>query len=152
MVPLAKGEVKWLVQTLGLKPNNLTKSGSFSNRLRVQKVAFLLKHLQIEPFSRYGFGLYLRGPYSPALAKEYYDLGKVVTVPVVVDKKTAKLMEWFGSKDPKWLEVASSIMAIKDKHVEPNADRLYSTLTLSKPWVTKEMFESVRAELASEQL
>ncbi len=44
----------------------------FNSRLRIQKTVYLLKVLGVRPYSEYDFGYYVRGPYSPDLAKDYY--------------------------------------------------------------------------------
>ncbi len=46
----------------------------FNSRLRAQKSVYLLKALGVSPFTEYDFGYYIRGPYSPALARDYYAL------------------------------------------------------------------------------
>jgi Uncharacterized conserved protein len=59
--------LKQLLGELGLSTE------SFSGRLKVQKAVLLLKYLGVSPFDRYEFGLYVRGPYSPVLALDYYN-------------------------------------------------------------------------------
>jgi hypothetical protein len=44
----------------------------FNSRLRIQKTVYLLKVLGVKPYSEYDFGYYVRGPYSPDLARDYY--------------------------------------------------------------------------------
>lgn len=44
----------------------------FNSRLRIQKTVYLLKVLGVKPYSDYDFGHYVRGPYSPDLARDYY--------------------------------------------------------------------------------
>ncbi len=44
----------------------------FTKRLRIQKSIYLLKALGYNPVSKYSFGSYVRGPYSPQLANDYY--------------------------------------------------------------------------------
>src|SRR2546426_9906991 len=52
----------------GFDPTN------FPKRLRIQKSIYLLKALGYEPVAHYSFGSYVRGPYSPELARDYYSL------------------------------------------------------------------------------
>jgi uncharacterized protein YwgA len=60
--------------------------------LRVQKAVFLLKHLSIKPFTDYEFDMYLRGPYSPSLAEDYYGLKGVEPTPVNLDDGEKELL------------------------------------------------------------
>jgi hypothetical protein len=44
-------------------------------RFRIQKTVYLLQRLGYAPAQRFGYNLYVRGPYSPDLTKCYYALG-----------------------------------------------------------------------------
>ena len=45
-------------------------------RFRSQRGVYLLRALGAGAAKKYKFNLYLRGPYSPALASDYYAIGK----------------------------------------------------------------------------
>jgi uncharacterized protein YwgA len=47
---------------------------SFSQRLRIQKSVYLMKALGDQACIGYSYSLYFHGPYSPDLARDYYDL------------------------------------------------------------------------------
>ena len=149
---MGKSEVRWLIRLLGVGPKKLIKPASFDHRLKVQKAAFLLNHLRVSPFTNYAFSLYLHGPYSPSLAEDYYALEKAKIGSVHLDRKNLNALKWFVSKDERWLEVASSIISIKDRYADIAEERIFSTLTMSKPWITPDMFESVMTELAAREL
>jgi hypothetical protein len=51
-------------------------ASDFWSRFRIQKSIYLLKAMGYPGISGYRFNLYLRGPYSPDLAKDYYALEK----------------------------------------------------------------------------
>jgi len=62
----------------------------FASRLRIQKSIYLLKALGYNPVSRYSFGAYVRGPYSPDLARDYYALPSGIvenTAPVAIPSR-----------------------------------------------------------------
>jgi hypothetical protein len=61
-------------------------------------------------------------------------------------------LNWFTEKDDAWLEVASSIISVKERYAGVDKETIYSVLTLSKPWVTPEMFETVMSELTTKGL
>jgi uncharacterized protein YwgA len=48
---------------------------SFRERLRVQKVVYLLEQFGLQ--TRWGFSWYIHGPYSPSLAHELFERGSV---------------------------------------------------------------------------
>ncbi len=48
--------------------------GSEPGRFRIQKPVYLLQRLGYPPARRFGYDLYLMGPYSPALTSCYYAL------------------------------------------------------------------------------
>lgn len=52
---------------LGLRP----KLDSFKDKLVMQKVVYLLQRLEVD--AGFSYGLYVRGPYSPALTKTLYE-------------------------------------------------------------------------------
>jgi uncharacterized protein YwgA len=149
---LRKSEVKWLVRLLEIEPKKLVAPASFDLRLKVQKAVFLLHHLKASPFTDYLFSLYLHGPYCPDLAKDYYGLEKVRAKKVRLDQKHLETLRWFVSNDERWLEVASSIISIKDRYADVTRERIFSTLTLSKPWVSEDVFESVMSDLERKEL
>jgi uncharacterized protein YwgA len=149
---MGKGEVKWLIQRLGISPKKLTSASSINKRLKVQKAAFLLRHLGVSPFNEYDFSLYLHGPYSSKLAANYSHLEKVRTRPVKLDSEKMKLLEWFVSNEDRWLEVASTIISIKDRSSNAEKEDIYSVLMLSKPWIDNRLFRSVVTDLEEQGL
>ncbi|MCJ7457081.1 hypothetical protein MUP07_10160 [Candidatus Bathyarchaeota archaeon] len=149
---MGKGEICWLVKFLGTSPAGLAKASAFETRLKLQKAAFLLGHLGVTPFTDYPFSMYVSGPYSPLLATEYYHLDGIKPARAKMDRSVTRVLKWFASKDKRWLEVASSVISIRDRHKGVGKGEVYSVLTLSKPWVTHEYFDSVVTELAGKGL
>lgn len=149
---MGKGEIRWLAKFLGTSPAKLIKPSAFETRLKLQKATFLLRHLKVAPFTEYPFSMYVSGPYSPLLASEYYHLNRVRATPVELDSGVKEVLRWFSSRDVKWLEVASSILSIKERNNNAGKDTVYSVLTMSKPWVTREYFDSVVADLEQKHL
>lgn len=144
---MGKAELVKLIKILGIRAERLVNPSSLEDRLRLQKAVFLLKHLNVEPFTNYSFSFYLRGPYSPDLASEYYDLKDVKPAPVEMSEEVSELLRWFVSHPADWLEVASSIISIKERYPEMNSREVYSLLRLSKPWVGQSFFKRVKNEL-----
>ena len=127
----------------------------FELRLRLQKAAYLLKKLKVEPFTNYEFNLYLYGPYSPKLAAEYFEgdkLGHEKPAVPVIDEEKRKLLEWFIGHDARWLEIASSILFVLERYQRLKRRELFSVLRLSKPRITYPEFEEIFRELKDKGL
>lgn len=86
----------------------------FNNRLKLQKYAFIATHLGM-PF-KYNYGIYVYGPYSRDLAADYYELAREWcergNKPFAVlpnEFNESRFLE-VNHNDPKWLEVAATII------------------------------------------
>ena len=138
----------WLAELLGLSPSGIKDPDSLEDRLKMQKAVFLLRHLKVKPFRNYDFNMYLRGPYSPELASDYYRLEGVEPV----EGADVEIIKWFVSHKPRWLEIASSILWIKEACPRSKPKEIYSILTLSKPWVGEKEFRRILRELKEKSL
>jgi len=146
-----KEKIAWLIDLLGVPLNKLVSPESIDERLKVQKAVFLLRHLGFAPFKDYEFGTYLRGPYSPTLAEDYYRLEGVRPIPVDLGEKKDLLM-WFIGHPTEWLEVSSSIISITERYPTISDREIYETLLISKPWVKEEEFRNIIKDLKSRGL
>lgn len=63
---------------------------SFEDRLRSQKIQYFAQVFNVSPV--YGFSLYIKGPYSPSLAKDLFQL-KADSVNVSTEKFTPDILE-----------------------------------------------------------
>ncbi|MDG6987696.1 MAG: hypothetical protein JRN21_00015 [Nitrososphaerota archaeon] len=147
-MPKSEVPVGWLMKHLGMTGRAI--DDDFSARFRLQKSAFLLKHLGVKPFSDLGFSLYIHGPYSPTLAQWYYDAkpgGEADLDPGILSK-----LDWFMDNSDGWIEVASAAIALKDSPGGINDRDLPGALRVSKPWVTDPMVEKVLRELRSQKI
>ena len=95
----------------------------FTNRLKLQKYVLLAKHLGM-PF-RYQYGIYLYGPYSSPLAADYYALARNGRqdgrLPAAVpDEFRQDDFLKAVHNDPKWLEVAATIVD-RNTHTDGHA-------------------------------
>lgn len=143
-----EASVGWLMEHLGVTARAI--DSSFSARFRIQKAAFLLKHLGVEPFSGLGFGLYIHGPYSSTLAQWYYNAKPGGEASV--DSGTVAKLDWFMDNDDGWIELASAIISLKGSRGGMGDKDLPAALRVSKPWVTDHMAEKVLGELRSQNL
>ncbi len=94
----------------------LTADGlDFDTRLKIQKYTYLAGKLGLK--HEYGYSLYIYGPYSRSLAKDYYALaetpGKFATESkqqVVSSLDQERFLQLVGNKDVGWLEIASTLI------------------------------------------
>ncbi len=84
---------------------------TLDDRVRLQKIVYLAQELLKIPLG-VSFSMYLLGPYSPELARLYYDQSFLKRVKEAGEEligadERRKLVEWWR-KDRKWLEVAAT--------------------------------------------
>jgi len=143
--------VDWLLWFLKLSREELKKDENFLSRLRVQKASYLLRYLGVHPFTKYDFSLYIHGPYSTELAREYYsEKSEEATVPEI-DNDTLELLKWFMDHNDRWLEIATSILMIREQYTKIKDREVLSILKLSKPWLSEDEFREVYRELKSKR-
>lgn len=88
----------------------------FISRLRLQKYVYLAKFFDID--LGYTYNLYLRGPYSPALAEDYYNLTEMDKVADIISiSNFGEFADLVRGKDHKWLEIASTILFIWENNM-----------------------------------
>jgi len=92
----------------------------FEHRLMLQKYVFISKFFGFN--HGYSHTIYLRGPYSPALADDYYKLAdsyssyKEDYTKELGGFNTEKFIEVIEGKDGKWLEIAATILSVYDRY------------------------------------
>jgi uncharacterized protein YwgA len=99
----------------------------FSHRIMLQKYVFLAKSLGWP--NDYAYNLYIRGPYSPDLAKDYYNLDECPTVdedktPIrFLDKE--RFARTISGKNVEWLEVGTTMLSVYNNNKERiNEDKI----------------------------
>jgi len=65
----------------------------------------------------------------------------------LITQKDYNLLHWFLEHNDNWLEVASSILSIKERYPEITKKRIHLILLMSKPWVNEAMFERIFEDL-----
>lgn len=91
-------------------------SDDFISRLRMQKYVYLARFFDID--LGYKYNLYLRGPYSPSLAEDYYNLtGMDKVADIISIPNFGKFADLVKGKDYKWLEIASTILFIWENNM-----------------------------------
>ncbi len=143
-IPLAKA-LNRVAQVCGHPFTMRTQPGRF----RIQKAAYLLKHLGYPPALGYSFNIYHMGPYSPELARAYYQLedhgiraaGVATDVPGTVLDVIADALD---HEDP-LLEGLTTLLDIwKESHSMPIALRQARAI---KPHLSEPTWAEVRSFL-----
>jgi len=106
---------------------------SFEDRLRLQKYVYLADRYGLK--SGYDFDMYLRGPYSPKLAEDYYKPFDVENA-LPVEFRSQDFIELVAGKDAKWLEIAASAVSVYEYNREKGVTRedIVNILKEIKPW------------------
>ena len=139
----------------GLVEFDIVSNGDkqFTNRLKLQKYAFLAKRLGM-PF-RYPYGLYLYGPYSSELAADYYALARSSSK----DSRTSvatpdgfKKDDFLKAirNDPKWLEIAATIID-RNEHTKGRASLMEKVCRI-KSGFDEKFIASVLGDLEANSL
>jgi len=71
---MAREELKRVLHLLAGATLRDFDAETIGSRLRIQKAVYIFKALGSPNAADYRYNLYIRGPYSPALAKDYYSL------------------------------------------------------------------------------
>jgi len=116
----------------------------FNHRLKMQKYVYLARRYGFD--LNYAFSLYIHGPYSPALANDYYELNieKVFPAPVTLNKNFVSLVK---GKSEKWLELAATIVLVKERYANIDEETVKRLVKNSKPFATDTELDKIIKEL-----
>jgi uncharacterized protein YwgA len=112
----------------------------FDSRLRLQKYVFIARKFGLN--LGYNFSMYIRGPYSPDLADDYYSLPSETEPLPEFDKEG--FLNLVKDKDSDWLEASATILMICEDYDLNWAIERTAEL---KPWISKEKIEKVVEDL-----
>jgi uncharacterized protein YwgA len=94
----------------------------FDHRIKLQKYVFIAKMLGWD-ISHYSYNIYMRGPYSPDLTVDYYELAnhqiQLENYEQLLPRfDTDKFTKTVEGKDIEWLEVATTLLSVykNNKH------------------------------------
>lgn len=129
---------------------------SFSNRLKIQKMIFLMRSFKLD--LGYYFQLYLRGPYCTNLTRDAYQIEDWKNVKLVKfdneeDEKLFKnFLEFYSKKknNVSWLEIASTLLLLKDLNKKISQTRLVDLCKDIKTNNSKEDIINVFEDLKKE--
>lgn len=125
----------------------------FTNRLKLQKYVLLATHLGM-PF-RYQYGIYLYGPYSRALAADYYELArdgsqnKRLPATITNEFKKDDFLKAVRN-NPEWLEIAATFID-RNEHAKDRTALLEKVCHI-KSGFEEEFIADVLADLEKHRL
>ena len=136
-----KNELKNFIEFLSNKVGFTFNINNFDHRIKLQKYVFLAKEFGWN--HSYHYNIYLRGPYSSKLAKDYYDLDDATPEPIVMLDENA-FVDLITRKDISWLEVATTLLSLHNSY-----RRLYSGRELKNNVInrTLELKSSIPEEI-----
>jgi len=121
---------------------------SFEARLIFQKTIYLLQAFGL--YLGYRFSWYLRGPYSPDLARDGFELVAIYEeTPLVrfkrleAEKRFLQFLAFLGDKknDAKWLETLASIHFLKRVYPPLTKNEIFEKIREKQPYIDREYFE-----------
>lgn len=124
-----------VLETLAKATGRSFGHDTFGERLRTQKAIYLLKVLGIPAARRYDFNLYLRGPYSPDLAKDYFMIAPQMAgvAPEPIPERQLRVIEEFVTQGDSFLEAAATIHFIKAHSEETTKEAILAHARRIKP-------------------
>lgn len=119
-------ELAGILAELSLKTSKPFDTSSFASRLRIQKSVYLLKALGCKRVQDYGFSFYFRGPYSPSLAKDYYEIEASNISPHSVSLNPAhiQIVKDCVSRGDAFLEAVATVHSIKSTNLYGKGETL----------------------------
>lgn len=136
--------------------NPATFESNFNERLILQKVIYLMQESNLS--LGYSYNWYLRGPYSPSLTKDAYELvGEFDSLPRVrfvesdAEDRFAKFMSFIEPqiKDHVWLEKIASIHFLTRTYPSKSPDEIFSEVKKKVDSLTEQEFRDMCALLKS---
>lgn len=115
----------------------------FNHRLKLQKYVFIAQKLGFP--TNYNYSLYIHGPYSTSLADDYYSIENFENVrPRKMDRQFIKLVK---NKSKNWLELAATIIMIKERYDDVSHDKLIELVKTAKPLADKDHLRDIIRKL-----
>jgi uncharacterized protein YwgA len=160
-----------LLKVNGKEDIDSNTDNAFENRIKIQKFVYLAESFGIELGYSNTYSMYVYGPYSPALANEYYKLareGFFDTTPSIKEdvkrdikeEKVKRFIEFIKSSNSKrnnidWLEVATTAIDLAkdyDSRERDSKERLVDHIAWIKPRFDRAFIMNVINELEENSL
>jgi uncharacterized protein YwgA len=135
------------------------KLHTFRDRLVLQKTVYLLQAFGI--YLGYPFSWYLRGPYSPQLAKDAFSIESrwsrfkpVTFANEVAERRLEEFLAFMAyyRQDEAWLETTASAHFLAKVYGISDRDEIFVKIKGKQPHLTRKSFESCWRLLERERL
>lgn len=144
---MSKGGLSKLSSFIKFLETNTTykfKIDSFNSRLKLQKYVYLSNSFGFD--LDYPHSMYIRGPYSPPLADDYYKLHEnkeylKLASNVELDDNRERFIKLVRGKSEDWLEIASTFLMIWERY-EDKEFAIKATKE-TKPWTNREDIKEI---------
>jgi len=140
--PSRKSLLKGFVEALEREGVFRFDINRFDSRLKLQKYVYLGRYFSL-PFN-YSYNLYIRGPYSPDLAKDYYSLDDVEASLVRLPRRFVELVR---GKNVEWLEYATTLLMISKRYPNIGDNLIIKLVKSSKPYAEENELREILDEL-----
>lgn len=121
---------------------------TFSGRLKLQKTIYLMQSFGL--YIGYPFSWYIRGPYSPELTRDGFELREIYDLMPEAhfadpkdEEQFNRFLAFLGEKkdDADWLEIIASIHFLKQLDRNLPKDQIIRKVMSKKSYFTKELCE-----------
>ena len=131
---------------------------TFENRLKIQKIIYLMQAYGLN--IGYTYGLYLYGPYSTELTRDAFSMPDFTCIKKIAfsnkedQKKFNSFIRFMGDRkeDPLWLEIAASVHLLRKNYGFSHNKIIYfikrkhNNSLQDKEGLIKEIFTELRME------
>lgn len=107
-----QGTLKFLLERMGINIGNI--ENDFTIRFETQKRIRLLQlHPELSGHLDYDYSIYLRGPYSPSLARDYYGLAAKSAIPITLSEVAKKFLGFVSTIPTGDLELLTTVVQVR---------------------------------------
>jgi len=122
---------------------------NFEHRIKLQKYVYIARFCGLD--LGYKFGMYLRGPYSPELADDYYKISYSVSEPASLSGfDSEKFLKTVKNRDARWLEIAATILSVRENNRDiddESVTRIVSEIKNTDESRVKEILSHLRSAM-----
>ena len=135
--------VKGILSELSTLSGKSFDASNFNSRLRIQKSIYLLQALGNRPVREYWFTNYFRGPYCPALAKDYYGISSKEISPaaITLGHHEMAIMKSLLAKGDLVLETVCTLHSVYRSRADMSKEEAFKTVRTLKPFLSEENCE-----------
>lgn len=140
------GDTSDLLNAVAIACGRDLEVGEFDDRLTLQKGCYILNSWGYGP--RYRFNMYIRGPYSSELAKEYYKYGTIARRETNVPEEALSRLAEIFSKGIGYAEAYATVLMIRSNSKDASKEDVLKRAMDLKPRLKAEVAEAAACLLS----